>query len=801
MTRILPKLIMLLFFALSACESAEERAERYYQSGLALLEAGDVDRALVEFRNVFAANPRHAKARLAYADAQRERGLIADAYGQYVRLIETDPDNVEALVALSEIAILSSGWEDAETYGRAVGPLAPEDDRVITVNAMLDYRDAVMTEEPAAVPAKVAGDVLARDPNNTIARKIVIDHAIMQGEIDSALETVEAGLDIDPNQPELHVIRVGLLSEAGDPAKTQAALEQMAAQFPENEQVQQELIAWYISRNDLSAAETYLRALATADDASETEKLTVVDFLRQTQGMEAARAELDRLIATEDDNSSYRALHATLAFVQGDQDAAIAEMEGIIAENATSDSVRDFKILLAQMLESQGNTAQAQTYVTEVLAEDAGHIDALKMQAGWAIADDDPNAAIIVLRQALAEAPRDVSLITLLGTAHERAGDHDLAGERYALAVEISNQGVEPSLRHANFLLGRNRLEAAEAVISSALSVAPQNIELLAKMGELQLRQGEWNKVTRIIWQLRAMDNSLAKDVADRTELALLNRQRRFDETRVFLEEMIADGGTSMAAKAQLIEAQIRAGRVDDARAFLSEELEKAPEDPTLRFLQADVHVLLDDPAAGEAGYRELLASFPENELVLGRLFGLLVAQDRQEDADAVLDDVLADAPDAMMANLVKASRLEATGDFDGAIAILENLYANDSSNLVVANNLASMITTRRDDDESVERAYAIAARMRGTDVPQFQDTLGWIAYRQGNFDEALTYLEPAARGLPNDALTHYHLGLTYLALERPGDARNALEKAITLGEGQDLPQMKRAGELLAELP
>ena len=53
-----------------------------------LLEAGDVDRALVEFRNVFDLNGRHREARLTYARIQRERGAVAEAYSQYLRDID-----------------------------------------------------------------------------------------------------------------------------------------------------------------------------------------------------------------------------------------------------------------------------------------------------------------------------------------------------------------------------------------------------------------------------------------------------------------------------------------------------------------------------------------------------------------------------------------------------------------------------------------------------------------------------------------------------------------------------------------
>jgi tetratricopeptide (TPR) repeat protein len=88
-----------------------------------------------------------------------------------------------------------------------------------------------------------------------------------------------------------------------------------------------------------------------------------------------------------------------------------------------------------------------------------------------------------------------------------------------------------------------------------------------------------------------------------------------------------------------------------------------------------------------------------------------------------------------------------------------------------MANNLASLISTYREDQESLERAYTIARRLRGSDVPPFQDTYGWIAYRRGEYEEALAHLEPAAAALPEDPLVQYHLGMTYLALGRGEEA------------------------------
>ena len=78
---------------LSFCDTAEERADGHFQSGLELLEEGDVDRALVEFRNVFKLDGTHREARLRYAEVERARGNIRQAYGQYLRLVEQYPDS------------------------------------------------------------------------------------------------------------------------------------------------------------------------------------------------------------------------------------------------------------------------------------------------------------------------------------------------------------------------------------------------------------------------------------------------------------------------------------------------------------------------------------------------------------------------------------------------------------------------------------------------------------------------------------------------------------------------------------
>ena len=132
---------------LAACDSSEERAEKHYQSGLALLEAGDVERALVEFRNVFALDQQNTEARLVYAKAARSIGNIPESYANYLHIVERFPDHAEARLALTEMAIELQNWKEAERHGAALVEASAEADGATVAKLALEFRKALVEED------------------------------------------------------------------------------------------------------------------------------------------------------------------------------------------------------------------------------------------------------------------------------------------------------------------------------------------------------------------------------------------------------------------------------------------------------------------------------------------------------------------------------------------------------------------------------------------------------------------------------------------------------------------------------
>ena len=123
---------------------------------------------------------------------------------------------------------------------------------------------------------------------------------------------------------------------------------------------------------------------------------------------------------------------------------------------------------------------------------------------------------------------------------------------------------------------------------------------------------------------------------------------------------------------------------------------------------------------------------------------------------------------------LALAGLLEQDKRIDEAIAIYEEQVAATPNALIIVNNLASLLADHRGDQASLDRANHIAQRLRGVTIPHFKDTLGWIAYRRGEYQEALNQLKDAVTQLPDQPLIKYHLAMTYVALEQ---VDNALEQ------------------------
>jgi tetratricopeptide (TPR) repeat protein len=181
-------------------------------------------------------------------------------------------------------------------------------------------------------------------------------------------------------------------------------------------------------------------------------------------------------------------------------------------------------------------------------------------------------------------------------------------------------------------------------------------------------------------------------------------------------------------------------------------------------------------------------------------LAGAAMAQNKPEAALVAVDAGLQQVPDDFGLRLTRASVFEGLKRYDEAISLYEKLLAERPNAPIVANNLASLLTDHRTDDKSLKRAYELAQRFRGTDVPYFKDTLAWASHRVGKVKEAGDLLKTVAEEVPDLAAVHYHRGMNQLAQNDKEAARKSLQKAIELAKDAPFPQSDDARQTLQGL-
>jgi tetratricopeptide (TPR) repeat protein len=191
--------------------------------------------------------------------------------------------------------------------------------------------------------------------------------------------------------------------------------------------------------------------------------------------------------------------------------------------------------------------------------------------------------------------------------------------------------------------------------------------------------------------------------------------------------------------------------------------------------------------------FKAAITEQPKNEIGYTALSAYFARQKNYDDAAKIIEVGLKEQPNSVNLRLSSAGLLIGR-DNDGAIAAYETILKEQPNSLVAINNVVSLQLDYRSDKPSLERAYALAEKLKGSNIPQFEDTLGWAQYKRGNIADAIATLENAAKKLPSLTAIRYHLGLSYAAAGQTTKATEQLKAAFSLEpDGTELKEKIRA--------
>jgi tetratricopeptide (TPR) repeat protein len=714
---------------------------------------------------------------------------------------------------------------------------------------LVEQARELMADEDYGAAIAAMTQVLQRDPQNVEVRLLMADLADRTGDADAMITQFEQVLAVDPDNVEAHVgladalyrsyqrsqeprllervrehsatlqslapddegakvLQAALKREDGDIPSAFEGVRAVLTRAPDNAQAIRLLLAMQLDDGDFEGALATLDLGIAATSPPPSLPLVrlymlKVNLLSQLQRWDAVEAVLQEVHERFPNQPRVALRLAAFYTARGQSDQAQRVLQATVDVAAESEDTVRARNELARLKVRAGDIEGARALIDAALAASPSNAEALLMRATLAVQEGDLEQGVDDLRTLLAEAPENEQALMLLAQTHLRAQAVNLAEVRLRQLV-LAHPGNEFGRdRLAALLLERGLPGEAQQVLES--STAPPSIDSVQLLTEALTRQQQYDAAL-------AAAQSLVEDAETaRAGYVLMARvlqaQGRDEEALARLQQAGEVSSVDPGLLSAMLTSYVRLDRTEDALAPVTAWQQANPERFEGYTLLGQIYLQLSRLEQAEAAFEQSLSLNPDAWTTYRDLAGTRLARDDRDGALEVLEQGIAARPeDLQLRSLLAQYHLESS-DFLAAIAEYEAMLAIDPSLILVANNVAALISDYDQSPERLRYALELAEPLRSSTDPVYLDTVGWVHYRLGDMREAVEYLERAvetAAGLEqmrNDMpQLRYHLGMAYLGMERSEEAKRELQAAVEDGAEQGFDGIEEARETLARL-
>lgn len=434
--------------------------------------------------------------------------------------------------------------------------------------------------------------------------------------------------------------------------------------------------------------------------------------------------------------------------------------------------------------------------------------------------------SIAVFEDIIRKHPNKFDNYFTLGSLFSAQGKYDEALDLYEKLENKTGSSEEITLQKQMIFIDKGDYQSALNEIDTLISQHPDEIRLYGMKAEIYQKLEKPQKARALYEEMLDMDpdNGLVllslHDIAQRnqeTDKAEEYLRRAFSspelnvdvKVNILLNYLSAPNFNSK--KEQVLELTRRmeaanpgeaktfavAGdiyynlnQLDSARAKFRKAVKLDPNRPPIWQQILTIDSQLNDFDAMETESAKALEYFPQQPVFY--LFNGIALLQKEKASEAV-DQLTAGknlvVDDPAMLGQFYASLGDAYHELENhteSDKAYDKALKYDPNNVIVLNNYAYYLSLR---DENLERAEQMAQKANdlSPDVASFQDTYGWVLYKNENYQNALFWIEEALKnGGENDPTVLNHHGDVLLKLNRKAEAVKSWQKALDAGGDSD---------------
>jgi tetratricopeptide (TPR) repeat protein len=746
-------LIVVLAPAGSACRTTPAQVkQRHVQKADKYAAAGKYAEAIVEYRGAIQADPRAGDVRLKLAAAYQRVNDSQNAAGEYVRAADLLPNDTGLQLKAAGLLLLGGRIEDARAR---------------------------------------AEQVLAREPKNVDAQLIIANAQAGLKDLDGAVAQVEEALRIDPGRSDTYSHLGALELSRGRKEAAEAAFKKAIDLSPTSVEPRLALANFFWLTDRPAAAEQSLDDALAIDPKHALANRIAASFFIATNRRDKAELPLKTVFEVTRTPASALALAQYFVAV-GKDDEAKSILEPLTKDAPTAAMAN---VRLATLDHKAGHPVEALQRLDGVLSRDHGNLDALLVKSMLLADDGKMTAALASARLAADRHPDSASAFFMVGRIEAARRQPDSAITAFQEVLRLNARATEAKIALGQLHLAQGRPDTSMALATEALASEPANgnaellyVRSLLARGELNRAEAELKKLAARFPEAAAVHVQMG---------VLLGRKNQLHTARAEFERAVQLDPDSLEALAGLVALDLSSRDFKAARARVDARLEAATPTAPLLTLAARTYAASGDASEAEKALRRALST-DSSYLTAYALLGQLYASQHKLAAARAEFEALAERSSKPVVPLTMIGIiLQAEGDEAGARERFEHALQIDPEAAVAANNLA-WIYADKGGNLDVALQLAQTAQKHLHDVPEVNDTLGFIYYKKNLAPLAISTIKISAEKDPGNATYHYHLGLAYASAGDSARAKQSLARALQLSTEFD--GARQARDLLNSL-
>lgn len=463
-----------------------------------------------------------------------------------------------------------------------------------------------------------------------------------------------------------------------------------------------------MAANDPGQAEAVFRELQAIDPGSVAAHLGLAHIFLQRDDNQAARAEVEALLATSPDNEGGLLLKAELHRREGDREGMLGAYCRL-AEMAPGNARMQYRLGL--LLLDMGKTEEAKA-LTQALSKRHSESPESDLLLGIiAYGEGNYKESQAALERSLSKEPRIDTYFHLARTAIKLGyleiavshlnsvlyHDPDFLPARLLLTETLLHQQRfdaalamaerisqdEPASAQARMALGAaliasGRVDDGLAMYDQASTMGNGSAEAYVKKGVIHANHGRTKAA------LESLQAALKVDPANLSARTLLYgyhlRKKEYDKAEAVLQPALNGSSSDALIFTYLGNLEVLRRNLDSALANLDKALNAAPGFPPAHMSKAKVHLLRRDRENAQAEYWKLLAKDPRHAEAAIALSGLLRFEGKEQEAGQVITE--AGKSKELRDLLLLARHLQAHHDTGAALAMADRALAQDARSL-----------------------------------------------------------------------------------------------------------------------